>query len=326
MDCYIVILILLLLTMGLKGFYPLLKKTCAYVPDVVGLADLEGKTVAMDGDYFLYKAMHGTTSGTTFTAKDLATCVIRWLRAARNAGIMTIFVTSGGAPPVEKIQQCLAGRKRKRGRQEEKIQVLEEKIRASTCPIGDELVMRDQICRMKDAVRCIDPIMAVDVVRQVRDAGFECVESVSEADFMLVLLSEQGRCDYVATDDADILVSGAHRTLRGLVPLLSSGTSARVFTRADILSALGLTSAQLLELGCLLSCDYQAPISKVGPVTALRMIQAHGTIKAFLESDAFTSTKKKKPRYELPGMMTSDDYVRQTTRSIAIFQSRPDIL
>ena len=311
--------------MGLKGFYPLLKR-CKYVPDAVVLTDLVGKTIAMDGDYFLYKAMHGATSGTCFTASDLAECILRWLRMARKAGIMTTFVTTGGSPPIEKVRNCLTGRKRKRSRQQDQIKAIETTLTttAPACSLADELILRDRLCMIQDASRTIDPIMAANVVLLIQAAGFDCVESVSEADFMLTLLSEQGRCDYVATDDADILVSGAKRTIRGLTSLLSAGVPARVFERDQVLVAMALTSPQLLELGCLLTCDYQPPIPKVGPVTALHMIRAHGTVKGFLESDAFTCPTKKRRRYVLPASMTTEDYIRQCSRSVDIFKSRPD--
>ena len=190
--------------------------------------------------------------------------------------------------------------------------MLQQRIAES---LEDELTIHDRICKLQDAARVIDPIVVASAVEIIQAAGFECLQAASEADFLLVTLSEVGRCDYIATDDADILVMGAQRTIRGLSALLINDISARVFTRDDILKSIDLKSEQLLELACLLGCDYQNSIPRIGPVTALKIIQVHGTIKVFLGANG--------DKYALS--MTVEEYLRQCARTVEIFKSRPDV-
>lgn len=315
--------------MGLTGFYPLLKTHGCYTPSTVSLADLDGKTVAIDGDFMMYIALHGYTTGTVVTAGEIAAPIMRWLERARVAGIQTIFVTTGGPSPLEKQAHCGVLRTLKRARQNERIEELRTSLASAVArddDIGRELYLRDQIDRLQNTVRCISATMSKSVVEILVGTGWNCMSAKSEADFLLVLLSEDHKCDYVATDDADIIVAGAEHVLRGFVRLLTDPTAVgTVFCRSTIMTCLQLTSAALLQLGSLLACDYQPPITNVGPVTAFRMIQKYGTVDNFLRSEAFTcETKSKKRKYSLPPGMSLDAYSSSSSRSVTIFCSRPD--
>jgi 5'-3' exonuclease len=312
--------------MGLAGFYGLIQKQEQYIPTMVTLEDLRGKTIALDGDFFMYKAMHGSTTGDAFVASDIGRRIVTWLTLAQTAGIHSIFVTTGGTVPIEKVNHCEVNRKRKRNQQQVRIDELESQLVTSGSTAGDEVVLRDRICRMKDGIRRVRRPMSTAVVKYIQDRGFDCRVAVSEADFLLVLLSEDGTCDYVATEDADIIVSGAHHVIRDLVPLLlDASPTARVFCRSDILTQLQLTGDQFVQLGVLLSCDYQPPLKNVGPVTALRMIREHGTVDKFLGSvDFHQMTKAKKRKYDTPASMSVEDYVTCSQRSVEIMTSRPD--
>ena len=309
--------------MGLSGFYQLLKKQ--YTPEMVNQDSLQGKTVALDGDFVLYQALHGYTRGEDVTPQEVASHIVKWLTKARLVGIQTIFVTTGGEAPAEKKDHCHQARKRKRQAQEANIQALEATLSSRVLDKGDELVLREKVARMKDQVRRVDSAMSTAVVAILETSGFTCRSAVSEADFMLVMMSEDGTCDYVATDDSDIIVAGATKVLRGFVKLLTSNVDARVYDRSDILKCLQLTSPQLLELGCLLACDYQPKITNLGPVGALAVLLEFGDIASFLASEKFnTVLKNKKRKFSLPDEMDTAAYIRCSRRSVDIFLSRPD--
>jgi flap endonuclease-1 len=312
--------------MGLTGFYGLLQKQGQYLPTNVTLAELKGKTIALDGDFFIYKAMHGSTTGDAFTATDIGKRISQWLTLASDAGIRTIFVTTGGMVPIEKINHCEVQRKRKRDQQQTRIDIIQSHLETKILDQGEEILLQDQLCRMRDGIRKVNRSMSSDVVQYLRTHGFDCRVGVSEADFLLVLLAENGSCDMVATDDADIIVSGAHTVIRDLVKLLlRTSQTGRLYHRKDILSHLKLTSMQFVQLGVLMSCDYQPPLKNVGPVTALRMIRTYGSVDKFLESSEFnTVTKNKKRKYSTPCSMTKEDYIKSSQRSVDIMTSRPD--
>lgn len=292
------------------------------MPTKVVSSDLVGKTVAIDGDLLLHQALYGHTSGTTVDAVGLANVVTRWLNRARSMKIHTLFVTTGGKSPIEKQTYCHQVRKRKREQQRECIHKLEKELDTldTDVKMGEYICARDRLVRMKSNMRFVDSKTAHQVSTILSERGFECLRAVSEADFLLVLLSEQGKCDYVATSDADILVSGAHALLRNFTRVLS-GAEGTVFEREGVMKSLGLDGdhESLLQLAILLRCDYQPPIENIGPRTALKIIQDFGTIDCFLKSP----TKKRK--FRLPCGMTSDEYIQCCHRTVQIFQSRPDL-
>jgi len=313
--------------MGLTGFYPLLKKK-GYLPGEVTLSELRGKTVAIDGDFLLYKALLGHTTGEGVPPTEIALPILRWLRLAARAGVRTIFVTTGGPPPKEKLLHCAIGRKRKRERQEERIHAMEKVLTTQRPSLGVEIQLRDRIVRLRNGIRRIEASCTVQVVNILQSQGFECRQAKSEADFLLVLLSEEGSCEFVATEDADILVSGAVTILRGFVGLLVEAVAvSTLYRRTDILECLGLTSDELVQLGILMACDYQPPIQNLGPVTALAMIQRFSTIADFLGSEVFHSTIKKSQtrKFTLPNNLTVGEYLTASARTRQIFRSRPDL-
>ena len=312
--------------MGLTGFYPLLRAN-GYAPTEITAEALRGRTVAIDGDAMLYRALHGYTTGAP-SATELTACIARWLQRAAELGVSVIFVVTGGPAPPEKERCCGKRRKRRRDAQLARADALEASLAGVTCP-GTTVDTLDRAARLRDSARCIVSGTRSAVVRALREAGFVCREAVSEADMLLVQLAERSECHLVAADDADLLVSGAPRLLRGLGSLLAGDDATRplrLYERGAILASLGIDADQLLQLGTLLACDYQPPIHNVGPKTALRVIKRHGSIAAFLGSEEFTSvTRSKRRKYTLPDGMSGPEYLRACGRSVDILRSRPDV-
>lgn len=320
--------------MGLRGFYALLKR-CGYTPDDADRVHLMGKTVAIDGDFIMYQALHGGTTGPEVDAGAISRRIATWLQAAEDQGIRVIFVVSGGAPPHEKTV-CLAGRATKREATRARISTVQATMTQTVQTIAENPAspsgyialadLQDTNERLCGRVRHISRSTAEAVTGALEARGFLCRRAVSEADFMLTDMSETGACDLVATDDADILVAGAKTLVRGFVAAVMGGRC-RIYHRAAVLRALQLTNAQVLQLATLLACDYQPPLQQVGAATALRIIQDHQTVAAFLMSEAFVATtqKSKKRRYALPvGVDDCAMYIRKTARTIEILRGRPD--
>lgn len=314
--------------MGLKGFYPLLAK-CGYVPTDVQLTELSGRTIAVDADYWLYKCLHGYTSGRQDPVPTMVNVLQQWCQQAAAHGIRLILVFSGEESVPEKAA-CRSSRALARKKLEARAAQMQQEADA-TDDLGRELYLRDRIATLKDAARTVSTSMRQECQDRLQShlttSPMHTIRrAVSEADFLLMLLSEQGACELVATEDADILACGASSTLRNFTGLLNGHGVAQQYTRADVLRALQLGEREsIFQLAALLHCDYQCPISGVGPMTALRYIRKYGTVEAFLRSRLFTTRTKKtnRPKFQLPGG-TIEDYIRQTRRTLDIFQSRPD--
>ena len=323
--------------MGLSGFYRLLKhKNVQYTPTIVTLADLVGSTIAIDGDALLYSIMYSTTvlnSCDTICIKELTAGVVKTLKKMIRLNINPLFVISGDCDVPEKAQ-CTQKRRCTRDNMLQKANIIQTQIDEYTRKDGILPSDYIEIAELKKQCRSLT-LNSRYITRTSANTVFElvkeevgsmyCMRAKSEADFLLMLLSEKGDCDYVSTDDADIIVAGANTTLRGLSSILYGGEGT-VYCRKMILQHCKLKSKQLVELGTLLSCDYQPSLRSVGPVTALRILQKYGSVEKFLHSQEFTTCSKitKKRKYSTPNNMDIETYLTMTKTTIDIFMHRPD--
>lgn len=122
------------------------------------------------------------------------------------------------------------------------------------------------------------------VVAVLRERGFLCFVSSSEADFLLARLSKTGLVAAVAADDGDMFAFGVEVVLRNIHRHMYGSVPLDRYTRSKMLRELKLDDAQFVEWSLLLHCDYLEPIPKIGIVRAHAAICAHGTVDKFLDS------------------------------------------
>jgi 5'-3' exonuclease len=308
--------------MGLVGFYKLISKKGGYKPKIPTLTSLTGSTFAIDGDTFMYKAMYGIQcENQDVLCLKMANRIHRWLTTLQvTYSIAPLFVVSGMNIPNEKREHASKIRKRKRQKSMDVISTLQTELSSPVGDISRELEIHEKIGKIRQNTRTICHGIVQAVVEHLRKKNIRCLVAESEADFLLSHLSETDPGVYVVTDDADIIVSGARQVLRGVIPAITGRTTTvMLYERSVIMKAIGLDEDALLQLGTLLSCDYQPPIPKVGPCTALNMIKMHSTVASFLHSPMFTC------RFGLlPNGLSIDEYVKMSKRTVEIFKYRPD--
>ena len=226
--------------MGLTGFYQLLAKH--YTPQTCSREEFIGKTVAVDGDYICYSILHGSTQGETVDAQHIATLIIdRLLAPAKMFGIEIIFVVSGPEVIPEK-QHTTQKRKKVRETLLVKSHTLQKKRTRDGRTQMELLVqeVQDEIksAKLKSSARHISRQTSQSIAQHLTARNYDCRTAVSEADFYLSYLSETNQCDFVATEDADILLSGAKQTVRKFMSVLTDGeTPVNTFNRMDVLQA-----------------------------------------------------------------------------------------
>jgi hypothetical protein len=267
---------------------------------------------------------------------EIAKGVINVLKTMIQHGIFPLFVVSGSISIPEKAlctqkrTNCRQNMLVKAKRIQDEIYSLQQNITNNKNDVFDHINIAEltkQCTSLQSNARYISRDCAHKVLTIVESSlsSKYCQKAKCEADFLLMLLSETNECDLVATDDADIVVAGARKTLRGLISLLHGGTGF-VYSRVNIMKHFKLTSNQLIELGTLLSCDYQPSLCSVGPITALRALQQHKTVSNFMYSDDFDvcTKRSKKRKFLTPNNMNKDDYIKMTNNTVKIFKHRPD--
>ena len=114
--------------------------------------------------------------------------------------------------------------------------------------------------------------------------GVRWVQAEGEADYMCAALYHQGDVEGCFSNDSDLLVAGVGTLVTRLSTSSSLIGASEVveYNLKTTLSALKLTSAQLVDMSILMGCDYNANLSQVGPGTAYAYICEHGTLEDVL--------------------------------------------
>ncbi|KAJ1741938.1 hypothetical protein LPJ79_003231 [Coemansia sp. RSA 1821] len=123
--------------------------------------------------------------------------------------------------------------------------------------------------------------MIEDCERLVRALGMATlVADCEESEGVCAHLCRDSLVECVCSEDLDVVAFGG-RLLRGLY----TGDSKAPLTLIDAVAAreeLGLSRESFVDLCILCGTDFASTIEKVGPITALRLIQEHGSIERIL--------------------------------------------
>lgn len=111
-----------------------------------------------------------------------------------------------------------------------------------------------------------------DVQRLFQIMGVKYYNAVSEAEAQCAIMCAEDTVYAVVTEDYDVLAFGAPRMIVG----------DEIITLQDVLTGLGLTQAQFIDLCILLGCDYSGTIPGIGPKRALSLLKKHGSIEAII--------------------------------------------
>ena len=124
------------------------------------------------------------------------------------------------------------------------------------------------------------------VMRLLQLMKIPYVQAPSEAEAQAAVMCTQGVIDAVATTDTDCLAFGTKHQIIGLDGQAKFVTA---ITREHVLSGLGLTLAQFIDMCILLGSDYTtATLPGIGKVRSLKLIKQHGSIEAILAAEKIT--------------------------------------
>jgi len=268
--------------MGIRDLWPFLRRRKASLFTAVPPRALRGRRVAVDGGDLLYHGMHacGTPAGPVLQ---------RWFEdrlgslAARGADLTVVLDGAGlaAAKRAERgrradVRARTAGRAHARGDHA-------AAARAALAPSGATI---DALCRACAVVH------GVRVVQAPHEAEAEAARRTRTA-------VPADRVDAVLTRDGDALAFGAREVL-----LRQNGTEELLRVRlVEVLRALDLrTEAQFVDFCVLCGSDFCPRIPKVGPVGALALLHAHGSLAAAWERElgAWPAARTEAFRTEAP--------------------------
>ena len=273
--------------MGIKGLKNLIRK---YVPESIQpfkVSELYGKTVAVDSSILLYKYRY-TYPDSNFHILGFIHKVLEF----RSLGVNPVFVFDGVPPEAKK--NVLSQRSDTRNKMKDRLKVLEDDLsKCSKDIIVDEFIDSDsdsieeteevkkikelssEIRKIKKNLLYVHKIHSTEVMELLKSLGIPFFESFGEAEETCAMLQKRNIVDYILTEDTDSLVFGGSNII------FSTRSGYELVKLPDVLSGLGLSMDSFIDLCILCGCDYTGTIPKIGPVTAYKVIQLHGSIEEF---------------------------------------------
>jgi flap endonuclease-1 len=255
---------------------PIMKKR------LVTLKDLKGKSLAVDANNFLYQflALIRTRDGTPLrdsrgnVTSHLIGLMFRSTRLIDDFSIDLIFVFDG-QPPALKEEEIESRRRR---REKALLEWQQAKKEHDYVKAFSKAVMTSRLTRG----------MIEDAKELLRMLGIPYVQAPSEAEAQAAYMAIQGDVWAASSRDYDSILFGAPNllrflTVRGKEYLPSKGMARplkpELITLHDLLSHYDIDRAQLVDLAILVGTDFNQGIRGVGPKTALKLVQKHGSVE-----------------------------------------------
>lgn len=242
--------------MGVKNLYKLIKEFAPGAITTTTVRDLDGLRIAIDASMVIYQwcsvgSMRKIVNREGKFINHIQGAFFRTLNMIL-AGIIPVYVFDG-MPPKAKVET-----------------------------ITERRAARDA----GTAVRVPREVFT-EVSKLLSLMGVQTIQAPSEAEAQAVFFTINGVLDAVATEDMDVVAFGAKFMIRGLD---TAAKNIVVIETAKVLSELGITREQFVDLCILLGSDYTTEtLPGIGYKTAIRELCQHGTIEKLLEAKSITS-------------------------------------
>lgn len=248
----------------------------------IGLDQLRGRTLAVDGNGELYQflALIRLRDGTPLrdargrVTSHLSGLFFRTTRLIAEHALRLVFVFDG-APPRAKAAE-IARRRAIKTRYEEE--------HAAAVARGDMAAAYSKATMTSR--------LSSDMVREARELlrlmGLPSVQAPSEGEAQAAHMARQGATWAAASKDYDTLLFGAPRLVRFLTVsgkefLPSQGTFRPIVPEIieldRQLAEWRITREQLVDVAILIGTDFNDGITGIGPKKALKLVQRHGRIE-----------------------------------------------
>jgi flap endonuclease-1 len=254
--------------------------------DKITLDDLAGKTFAVDAYNILYQFLsiiRGPTGEPLMDSQGRVTSHLSGLlyRTTNLAerGIRLVYVFDG-KPPV--LKEAETARRR----------VVKETATVKYQTAVSRGETKEARKYAQATVRLQDTLLE-DAHTLLNLMGIPQVYAPSEGEAQAAYMASKGDVWAAVSQDYDSLLFGATRLVRNLaitgrrkIPLRDAyiQVEPELIDLHKVLSQLGLTRDQLIDLGILLGTDFNPDGFKgVGPKTALKMLKEHGNIDRVIE-------------------------------------------
>ena len=297
--------------MGIKSLNKFLAQNCPSAVEWIHISEYRYKKIAVDMSLYIH--LTKKTFGNPDRPHDVRAWLpafVRFIASLREHKIHCVFVFDSKPSDDKELEK--QKRRRNRDKQEDTVFRLEEALEryhthGQTDPILVEYskkkgpsksLLRSKIIinvkaiesHVKNMRRQLIPVTQndFDVTKQILTfLKIPYFNAPVEAETACAHLCKEGKVDAVLSRDSDVLAYGAPVFLKDFLP--SKGVCKRI-KYENVLTELGLTSDQFLDLCILCGTDYNDNIFRVGPATAYKLISAHKSIEKIDQETAHDIT------------------------------------
>lgn len=279
-------------------------------PGAIKSGNLEsyfGRRVAIDASMVLYQFLiavrHGPTSQSLVSESGEVTSHLigffyRTIRLLE-AGIKPVFVFDG-APPVLKRDE-LKKRRLKKDAAEREMSEVTNKIEEDD---QDPEKSQEKLNQLSKRSLHVTKQHNDDVKKLLRMMGVPVVEAPEEAEAQCADMCQRGLVYATASEDMDVLAFGSPIMVRHFTMPESAKKPVEEIRLDLVLSTLGFTMPQFIDLCILAGCDYTPTIRGIAIKRAYELIAEHKSLKTVLEN--LDTTK-----YTIPTPYAHDDASQQ---------------
>jgi len=228
--------------MGVRGLNGIIKNKAKEAIRIVNLEEYKGKTVAIDGNLYLYKFLsnHGNMIDGLFLM----------INKLKKFKIIPVFVFDGKAP--DEKSDTIAERKEQKELFEKEIEELEEeKLRIIDIERIKEIEIK--IYELRGKLIYLTKEL-IEKAKELLDLmGVIYIRGNGEAEQICVKLVKMGLADLVISDDMDVIPLGSKKVLRDFNLKFDT---VREYDVEKIQKGLNLSPKKLINLCILLGTDY----------------------------------------------------------------------
>lgn len=265
--------------MGIHGLMKLLSEECPHAIREQEMDNLAGRKVAIDASMAMYQFLIAVRSSgpggaqASMMLTNEAGEVTSHIQGMFNRtikmlerGVKPAYIFDGKPPELKGGE--LAKRMAKRAKAESDLAAAKES--------GDT----DDVDKFSRRLVKVTRQHNEDCKELLRLMGVPVIDAPCEAEAQCAELAKKGKVYATATEDMDALTFRTPKLLRKLT--FAQGKDKQPILEIDcetILSGLGLTYEQFVDLCILCGCDYCSSIKSVGPKTALKLIRQYGSLE-----------------------------------------------
>jgi len=256
--------------MGIKNLSVILKKYAPESISSININNLEGKTVAIDANLFIYRSIFAIRRG---MGKDIKNTINGKLFKVTHIYIMFIrlfgFIKMN-IKPVFVFDSSYSYLK------EKTIKVRKE-IRKEIKRKYDNAETSKEKQKYYHISEDITHDEYDDIIELITLFGFPYIISPEEADSQCAYLIQKKLVDFVVSDDMDLLLFGCDKVIRKFT--ISHNKKMELITLSKIIKGLHISMDSLIQLGILLGSDYAETVKGVGRIKAYEIITEYKSIE-----------------------------------------------